>query len=137
MLEFDRVLMRTLKAGLAYFALAFAAGFVSGCLRASLIAPHGAERIARLMEVPMMSAASILAARWVVRRFALRDGPVGPFVVGFVVLGTLLVGQFIMVLGVRGLTLGGYVVSRDSVAGVVYMVTPGLFAAMPLLVARR
>jgi hypothetical protein len=57
--------------------------------------------------------------------------------VGFVALALLLVAEFAMVLGVQGLTLGEYVASRDPVAGAVYIVMLGVFAAMPLLVARR
>jgi hypothetical protein len=41
------------------------------------------------------------------------------------------------VLQVRGLTIREYIVSRDPVAGTVYIVMLGLFAIMPLLVARR
>jgi hypothetical protein len=42
-----------------------------------------------------------------------------------------------MVLWIRRLTIGEYFASRDSVAGTVYIVMLGVFAIMPLLVARR
>jgi hypothetical protein len=74
MLEPRGVLMRTLTAGLAYFALVLAAGFVFGCFRVLLIVPRVGERI----EAPMMLAAIVLAARWVVPRFALRERPARP-----------------------------------------------------------
>ena len=109
---------------------------VFGCFRVLLIVPRVGERIGELIEAPMMLAAIILAARWAVRRFALRNGPARPLGVGFVALALLLVAEFAMVLGVRGLTLGEYVASRDPVAGAVYIVMLGVFAAMPLLAAR-
>lgn len=46
------------------------------------------------------SAAIILAARWIVRRFALRNGPARPLGVCFVALALLLVADFATVLGV-------------------------------------
>lgn len=52
-------------------------------------------------------------------------------------LGLLLAAEFTVVLGLRGLTIGEYFASRDPVAGTVYIVMLGVFAIMPLLVARR
>ena len=50
--------------------------------------------------------------------------------------GLLLVAEFSLVLWLRGLTFRDYLASRDPVAGTVYIVMLGLFAIMPLLVAR-
>ena len=55
------------------------------------------------------------------------------FGAGFV-LGLLLVVEFSLWL--RGLTFRDYLASRDPVAGTVYIVMLGLFAIMPLVVAR-
>jgi len=52
-------------------------------------------------------------------------------------LGLLLLVEFIVVLRLRGLTIGQYLASRDPVAGTVYIVMVAVFAIMPLLVARR
>jgi hypothetical protein len=41
------------------------------------------------------------------------------------------------VLWLRGLSIGEYVAGRDPVSGTVYLVMLGLFALMPLFVARR
>jgi hypothetical protein len=59
------------------------------------------------------------------------------FIVGLVALGLLLVAEVTVILWVRHLTIRGYLASRDPVAGTAYLVTLGLFAVMPLLVARR
>jgi hypothetical protein len=79
----------------------------------------------------------ILAARWVVRRFASSSLPTTRLGVGGVALGFLLVAELTMVLWLRSLMMGEYVASRDPVAGTVYLVMLGVFAVMPLLVARR
>jgi hypothetical protein len=52
-------------------------------------------------------------------------------------LGFLVVAELTMGLWLRGLTIAEYLASRDPVAGTVYIVMLGVFAIMPLLVARR
>jgi hypothetical protein len=52
-------------------------------------------------------------------------------------LGLLLVAEFTLVLWLRGLSITEYLATRDSVSGTVYYVMLGVFAIMPLLVARR
>lgn len=83
-----------------------------------------------------MLAVIIVAARWVVRRLALSSTSSKRLGVGIIALGLLLVAEFSLVLWLRGLTFRDYLASRDPVAGTVYIVMLGLFAIMPLLVAR-
>ena len=129
--------MQILKAGVLYFALVFGAGFVLGTIRTLWIVPSFGTRMAELMETPIMLVVTVFAARWVVRRLAIPPAPSRRLAVGFVALGLLLVAEFTVVLGLRGLTIGEYFVNRDPVAGTVYIVMLGVFAIMPLLVARR
>jgi hypothetical protein len=129
--------MQALKAGVLYFALVFGAGFVLGSIRMLWVVPRFGERIAELMEAPIMLLVIILAARWVARRLALASTPTTRLTVGCVGLGLLLIAELTMVLWIRRLTIGEYFASRDSVAGTVYIVMLGVFAIMPLLVARR
>lgn len=128
--------MRTLKCGLLYFALTFGAGFVLGTIRVVWAVPRFGERTAELMETPIMLIVTILAARWVVQRLALPRTPSKRLVVGLFALGLLLVAELTVVLYLRGLTIREYFASRDPVAGTVYLVMLGVFAIMPLLVAR-
>ena len=129
--------MQVLTAGALYFALAFGSGFVFGTIRALWVAPRAGERTAELIETPIMLVVSILAARWVARHFALASTPATRLGVGGVALGFLLVAELTLVLWLRGLTVGEYVAGRDPVAGTVYLVMLGVFAVMPLLVARN
>lgn len=128
--------METLKAGALYFALVFGAGFVLGPILILWLVPRFGTRIAELMETPLMLAVIIVAARWVVRRLALSSTSSKRLGVGIIALGLLLVVEFSLVLWLRGLTFHDYLASRDPVAGTVYIVMLGLFAIMPLLVAR-
>lgn len=129
--------MHVLKAGVLYFALAFGAGFVLGPIRVLWVVPRVGERTAELMETPIMLVVIMLAARWVARRLALASTSTTRLGVGGVALGCLLIAEWTMVLWLRGLTMGEYVASRDPVAGMVYLVMLGVFAIMPMLVARR
>ena len=129
--------MQIVKAGGLYFALVFAAGFALGSIRVLWVVPRFGERTAELMETPIMLVVTILAARWTARRLIVPPTPSTRLGVGFVALGLLLVAEFTVVLWLRGLTIAQYFASRDPVAGTVYIVMLGVFAIMPLLVARR
>jgi len=126
-----------LKAGALYFALVFGAGFVLGSIRVLWVVPRIGERTAELMETPIMLVVTILAARWVAGRLAVPPSPVMRLGVGCVALGLLLLAEFTLVLWLRGLTISEYFASRDPVSGAVYVAMLGVFALMPLLVARR
>jgi hypothetical protein len=128
--------MGTLKAGVLYFALVFGAGFVLAPIRILWLVPRFGARTAELMETPLMLAVIIVAARWVTRRLAPPSTSSKRLGVGLVALGLLLVAEFSVVLWLRGMTIREYLASRDPMAGTVYIVMLGLFAIMPLLVAR-
>ena len=101
--------MRILKAGVLYFAIVFGAGFVLGPIR-------------------------IL---WVVPRLALPSMALSRLGMGCIGLGLMVAAEFTLVLSLRGLSVSDYLASRDPVSGTVYYAMLGVFAIMPLLVARR
>jgi hypothetical protein len=129
--------MQILKAGVLYFALVFGAGFVLGTIRELLVMPRFGMRMAELMEAPVMLVVTITSAYWTVRRLAVPSVPSSRLGMGFVALGLLLVAEFTFVLWLRGLSISEYLANRDPVSGTVYYVMLGVFAIMPLLVARR
>lgn len=129
--------MNAFKAGTAYFTMVFAAGFVLGAIRVTFLVPRLGVRTAELLEMPVMAIVILLTARHVVRRFALPPRTGLRLGVGAVALVLLLAAEFTLVLGLQGATLADYAVSRDPVAGTVYLFMLGMFAAMPLLVDRR
>ena len=128
--------MQTLKAGALYFAIVFGAGFALGTIRVLLLVPRVGERTAELMESPIMLAVTVLAARWIVRRFAVPLAASQRLGIGLVALGFLLLAELAVVLSLRGLTVAEYLATRDAVAGTVYLILLALFALMPLLVSR-
>ena len=56
---------------------------------------------------------------------------------GCIALSLLLVAEFTLVLRLRGLSISQYLASRDPVSGTVYYLMLGVFAIVPLLVAKR
>lgn len=125
------------KAALVYFLLVFAAGFVLGPIRILFVVPAIGARAAELGELPIMLAATILAARWVVRLFALPPQSAALLTVGFLALALMLVAEFTVVLRARGMTLSEYFQTVDPVSGPAYYATQLAFGLMPWIVGRH
>lgn len=128
--------MQTLKAGVLSFAIVFGAGFVLGPIRIMWVVPRLGTRMAEILEAPIMFVVSVVAARWIIRRFALPRALSQRLAMGGIGLGLMLIAEFTLVFWLRGLSTGEYLATRDPVAGAVYYLLLGLFALMPLLVAR-
>jgi len=127
----------TLKAGVVYFALVFAAGFVLGTVRTLWVVPRLGVRTAELIEAPIMFCISILAARWAVRHVQVSPLRSRRLAVGCIALGLMLLVEFTVVLWIRGLTIRGYLETRDPVSEAVYFATLAAFAVIPIFVGRR
>jgi hypothetical protein len=125
------------KAGALYFALVFGAGFALGTLRVLWLVPALGERTAELLEMPVMLVIIIVAARWIEQRLAVPPAHPARLGMGMVALVLLLAAELTLVVWFRGLSIAEYAASRDPVSGSVYLAMPGLFAVMPLLVARN
>ncbi len=126
--------MKTVKAGLTYFAIIFGVGFVLGAIRVLLVVPWVGVRTAELIEEPIMFIVVVFAARWLLRRFSL--GPITEQLgAGMIGLGLLLAAEYAL-LRARGLTLREGIAQRDAVAGTVYLVMLLVFAMMPVVLGR-
>lgn len=128
--------LRTIKAGIAYFSLAFGAGFVMGAIRVPFLVPRLGERVAELIEMPFMLVVIVLAARFITQRFALPATALVRLSTGFVALALLIAAELLLAVALQDRSLGDYVTSRDPVSGTVYLAMLVLFAAMPLLISR-
>ena len=124
------------KRAAIYFALVFGAGFLLGILRVLVLVPRLGERFAELAEAPIMLAAIFLAARFVVHRYPARHS--GEWLAsGGIALLILVLVEFTVLLGLRGLSLTDYLAGRDPVAGVVYLVLLTIFAVLPWIIGCR
>lgn len=125
------------RAGVTYFALVFGAGFVLGTIRTLWIAPRLGNRVAELMEAPLMLLVTIVAARWIVARLGVPPRWPSRLGIGAIALALLLVAEFALLSPLRSVSMQEYLATRDPVSGTVYYAMLGLFALMPLLIGRR
>jgi endonuclease/exonuclease/phosphatase (EEP) superfamily protein YafD len=128
--------VRAFKAGVAYFALVFGAGFVLGSVRVPFLVPRVGARVAELIEMPFMFVVVLLSARFVARRFALPASVAARLGAGLLALALLLVAEAVLVVALQGKALGEYIADRDPVSGGVYVAMLALFALMPLICVR-
>jgi len=124
-------MLTVLKVGGVYFAVVFAAGFALGAIRMTWLAPRVGERMAELLETPLMIVVSFLAARWLVRRSRAVNTHVAWLGVGLVALALMLLVEFTVVLWLRGMTLTDYFANRDPLSTAVYFTSLGIFALLP------
>lgn len=127
---------RVLRAASLYFAAAFTAGFVLGSVRELWLVPQIGSRAAELLEMPVMVAVMIAAARWVVGRFAVPSRARYRLAVGFIALALLLIFEFGLVLPLRGMSFADYWANLDQVSGSVYYALLVLYALLPELMQR-
>ena len=128
--------MCALRAGVLYFALVFGAGFVLGPIRILWLVPRVGPRAAELIEMPIMLAVIVVAARWVVRRTALPAGWRSRAAMGAVAAGLLVLVELTVVLWLQGMTLADYLAKRDPVSATAYYLSVSFFAVLPLLLGR-
>jgi len=128
--------IRTIKAGITYVALVFGAGFVLGSIRVPFLVPRLGERVAELIEMPIMFVVILVSARFIVRRFSLPGNIPARLSAGFLALALLLAAEVLLFVAFQDRTLGEYVASRDPVSGIVYLAMLVLFAVMPLVLTR-
>ena len=119
-----------------YFSLVFGAGFLLGIVRVLGLQPRFGERWSELMEAPFILAAILLSARFVVRRFP-ASHRASYLVSGGMALLLLVLVEFSVVLGSRGLSIDQYFAERDPIAGGVYVLMLAVFAVMPWILGRR
>ena len=129
--------MRIFKAGVLYFVLVFGTGFLLGTVRTFWVVPRLGSRTAELVESPIMFAVTIVAARFVVRRFALPASASVRLTVGGIALVLIILAEFGFVLWLRGMSVSQYFATRDMVAAAVYYSMILLYAVMPWLVVRE
>jgi hypothetical protein len=100
--------MRILKAGILYFAIVFGAGFVFGTIRTIWVVPRIVTRWAELLEMPLMFAVTIAAARWLVLRLAIPSTSSARLGMGGIALVLLVATEFGPMLWLRGLSIRRY-----------------------------
>jgi hypothetical protein len=125
--------MQVVKAGVVYFALVFGTGFLLGTIRTLWVVPRIGTRTAELMEMPIMLAVTIVAARWTVLQLSVPMIWSARIEMGCIALTLMLIAEFGFVLWIRGLPIKEYFATRDPVSGAAYYLLLIVFAIMPFL----
>jgi hypothetical protein len=129
-------MIRALKAGLLYFAVVFAAGFMLGIVRVLWLEPLLGVMWAELAEMPVMLAVILFSAHRIVGRFRLPARTAPRLIMGGLALALLLLVELTVVLQLRGLSLVAYLDSRDPIAGSTYGISLLIYALTPLFIGR-
>ncbi|MDH5195206.1 MAG: hypothetical protein OEW32_16085 [Nitrospira sp.] len=127
--------MRILQTAALYFLLVFGAGFVLGTGRVLIVVPLLGERVAELLEMPLMLAVIVTAARWVVRH-KLDGRQSSALSVGFIAMGFVLLADLAVGMWLRGMSAKEVFLNRDPVSGAAYYAALLLFAVMPAIIHR-
>src|ERR1700730_12152888 len=128
--------MRTLKAGVIYFLLVFAVGWILGPIRELWAVPHFDRMVAMLSEAVIMLIAMMVAARWVIRRFEVPQTLSATLSIGLIAIGLLFPAEIAGVVWVRGLSLREYLASFLIGPGLISLMMFLVFGAMPTVVTR-
>jgi hypothetical protein len=129
--------MRTVSAGVTYFALVFGAGFVFGSIRVPLLVPRVGVRAAELIEMPFMFVVVLFSARFVVMRFNVPRTTAARLGTGLLALTLLVAAEILLAVVLQRQSLGAYIASRDPVSGSVYLAMLAVFAVMPVCLRGR
>lgn len=128
---------KILTTSLIYFGLMFATGFALAPVRILLLAPRLGERLAELVELPLMILISWQLAAWLMCRRMMPYRRWQRLYVGVLALMLMLLAEFWVVVFMRELTLAEHFATRDPMAALAYYISLFLFAAMPAWVAKR
>lgn len=128
--------MTRIKAGVMYFAMVFATGFMLGTIRVPFLVPRIGERYAELLEMPIMLVVIVFAARHIIRRFGLARSLAVRLQVGFAAFVLMLAAEWILAVSLQSQSMAEYIASRNPVSGSAYLLLLLVFALMPALLAK-
>lgn len=124
-----------LFAGIAYFALVFALGFLLGTVRTFFVrdAPSGGRLVGVLIELPIMIGASWFLCRYCVRRFAVASTLVARSVMGGLAFALLLLAELLVGAMLFGRTPGEHFALYKEPSYALGLAAQIGFGLMPLI----
>jgi hypothetical protein len=124
------------KAGLAYAAIAFGAGFILGALRLFLVVPRLGVTVAVLLEAPVMLALSWWVCRWCVARFRVAASWEARLLMGVVALLGLQLAEISLAATLFDQPPASYLRGLGQVPGAIGAAAQLAFACWPLVQLR-
>ena len=122
-----------LKAGLSYFAVVFAAGFLLGVMRTLLIAPRTGELAAVALELPLILAVSWVACGWAIRRHDVASRSGDRLVMGLASLILLMAAEFAVSTLIAGRSLDQHFALYRTAPVLLGLCGQLVYAALPLI----
>lgn len=124
-----------IKAGLTYWAVAFAAGFALGTFRVIWLIPRVGEARAVLIELPVILSISALAAYWLTRAFVLtRIGEA--LKVGALAFALLMAAEVVLAVGLFGQSVDEWLTAVATPPGLWSLLGQMAFAVLPAVMVR-
>ena len=126
-----------LRAGLCYFAVVFAAGFVLGAVRELVLLAILGSTLAIVLEVPVMLPLSWLVCAWLVRRFSVPPSPSARITMGAVAFLLLIAAETVLGVVGFGRSLTEQLQTYRALGPALGLVAQIAFAAFPLIQATK
>jgi hypothetical protein len=121
------------RAGMVYFAVVFAAGFVLGAARVGLVEPRLGPFLAVAAEVPVMLAIAWAAAGWIALRLAVPQDLSARAVMGGTGFGLLLLAEAALAAGLTDAGPAAVVAGWTTPAGALGLAGQVVFGLIPIL----
>jgi hypothetical protein len=121
-----------IRAGIAYFLVVFAAGFVLGTMRVLVAAPYLGEFGAVLLELPVILAVSWFACAWLARQFNVPSGVTHRLVMGFLAFMLLMLAEAGISVFAFGRSIAEHLASYRTASAQAGLAAQVAFALFPL-----
>jgi hypothetical protein len=122
-----------LKAGLAYFAVVFSAGFALGAIRFLIVSPRIGELPAVLLELPLMLMVSWTASRWLIRSFNVNGELTARLVMGAFAFGLVMMAEAALSVFGFGRTISEHLEAFRAIPVLLGLAGQVAFAIFPVL----
>ena len=126
-------LRRAFLAGLLYFAIVFAIGFLLGAVRTLLLSPSIGELPATLLEMPIILGASWLVCRWLLSQFNPKKSWSFRIIMGVSAFVFLMVAEIALSLLLMDRTLIEYLTFYRNLPQILGLIGQIAFAAFPVI----
>jgi hypothetical protein len=126
-----------IKAGVPYFAIVFAAGFVLGTLRVFILLPLIGEFAAVALELPVILIISWLACRSLVKQFSVPTKVPHRLAMGVAAFGLLMLAEFGLSVFAFNQSAAEYFTNLQTTPGLLGLAGQIVFAFIPLLLLRH
>lgn len=123
------------KAGVSYFAIVFAFGFLLGALRTMVLVPRMGEPVAVLLEMPVILTISWVVCKWSISFHAVPRHFFKRLLMGSLAFLLLMGAEFTLTALLMELSPDQFLLSLTSLPGTIGLIGQGLFALFPILQA--